>query len=160
MVLNIRLLNTLHLQSYKMRCLLSYILVSLLLISCKKNDNIIFNISLDQTMPTNLIEFQENILVAISYQHPDGYLGFYDPDYLSLEVKDSRLTNADYYHLIPVNPPDHILSTHGEVLIEIDAPFILGSSSAETLEFKIRIQDREMNWSNQVTTPSIIVHKE
>ena len=160
MVLNIRLLNTLHLQSYKMRRLFSYILVSLLLVSCKKNDNIIFNISLDQTMPTNLIEFQENILVAISYQHPDGYLGFYDPDYLSLEVKDSRLTNADYYHLIPVNPPNHTLSTNGEVLIEIDAPFVLGSGSMETLVYKIRIKDREMNWSNQVTTPSIIVHKE
>ena len=66
----------------------------------------------------------------------------------------------DYYHLIPVSPPNHVLSTNGEVLIEIDSPFILGSGSVETLQFSLRIQDREMRWSNQVTTPSITVYKE
>ena len=155
-----RLLNISHLQCYKMRRFCLYLLVSLLLVCCKKNDDSIFIINLHQTIPITLTEFKENILVTITYEHPDGYLGFYDPDYLSLEIKDSRLTNADYYHLIPVNPPDHILSTNGEVLIEIDSPFILGSGNIETLEFKIRIQDREMRWSNEVTTPSITVHKE
>ena len=143
-----------------MRHFVLYILTLLLLVSCKKSETPIFNITLEQAIPTSLTEFQENILVTVTYEHPDGYLGFYDPDYLSLEIKDSRLTNPDYYHLIPVNPPDHVLSTSGEVLIEIDAPFVLGSGSIETLEFKIRIQDREMNWSNQVTTPSITVYKE
>lgn len=155
-----KLLNISHLQYYKMRQFFLYLLISLLLVCCKKNDDPIFTINLEQAIPTTLIEFKENILVTITYEHPDGYLGFYDPDYLSLEIKDSRLINADYYHLIPVNPPDHTLSTHGEVLIEIDSPFILGVGSIETLEFKIRIQDREMRWSNQVTTPSITVHKE
>ncbi len=139
---------------------LIYLFISFLLVSCKKDDNVLFSIDLQQTIPTSLTEFQENIFVAISYQHPDGYLGFDDPDYLSLEIKDSRLPNADYYHLIPVNPPNHTLSTNGEVLIEIDAPFVLGSGNMETLVFKIRIQDREMNWSNQVATPSITVYRE
>ena len=143
-----------------MRPFVLYILTFLLLVSCKKSETPIFNIALEQAYPTSLTEFQENILVTVTYEHPDGYLGFYDPDYLSLEIKDSRLTNPDYYHLIPVNPPDHVLSTSGEVLIEIDAPFVLGSGSIETLEFKIRIQDREMNWSNQVKTPSITVYKQ
>ncbi len=157
---NIKSLNILHLQYYRMRQFLLYLITSLLLVCCKKNDNPVFTINIHETTPTTLIEFQENILVRITYEHPDGYLGFYDADYLSLEIKDSRLTNADYYHLIPVNPPDHTLSTNGEVLIEIDAPFILGTGSTETLEFKIRIQDRKMTWSNQVTTPTITVNKE
>lgn len=160
MVQNIKSLNILLLQFYSMRRFSLYLLVSLLLVCCRKSDDSIFTINLHQTIPTTLTEFQENILVTITYEHPDGYVGFYDPDYLSLEIKDSRLTDADYYHLIPVNPPNHILSTNGEVLIEIDSPFILGSGSTETLEFKIRIQDREMRWSNQVTTPSITVYKE
>ncbi len=157
---NIKSLNILHLQFYRMRQLLLYLITSLLLVCCKKNDDPVFTINIHETTPTTLIEFKENILVRITYEHPDGYLGFYDADYLSLEIKDSRLPNADYYHLIPVNPPDHTLSTNGEVLIEIDSPFVLGTGSTETLEFKIRIQDRKMTWSNQVTTPTITVNKE
>ena len=131
-----------------------------LIISCSKDDESLFVITLIDTTPINIVEFEENIMVKITYCHNDGYVGFYNPDSLSLEIKDSRLSNADYYHLIPVNPPNHTLSTNGEVLIEIDAPFVLGSGNMETLVFKIRIQDREMNWSNQVTTPSITVFRE
>ena len=160
MVQTIRLLSTSHLQYYRMRRFFLYLLVSLLLVCCKKSDEVIFTINLHQTSPTTLTEFSDNILVKISYEHSDGYIGFYDPDYLSLEIKDSRLENADYYHLIPVSPPENTLSTNGEVLIEIDSPFILGSGSIETLEFRIRIQDREMRWSNQVTTPTVTVYRE
>tara|TARA_B110000263_G_scaffold9894_1_gene8423 strand:+ start:515 stop:775 length:261 start_codon:yes stop_codon:yes gene_type:complete len=86
-------------------------------------------------------------------------MGFYDPDYLSLEVKDSRLTNADYYHLIPLNPPDNELKIKGIVRLEIDAPFILGSGNLETLFFTMRIQDREGEWSNDISTPLISVSR-
>ena len=142
-----------------MNRIFSYFLILLLLNSCKKEESF-FTINIEQTIPTNLIEFKENILVKLTYEHPEGYIGFYDPDYLSLEVKDSRLPSADYYHLVPINPPDYVLSTMGEILIEIDAPFIFGNGNTETLSYTIRIQDREMNWSNEVVTPSIIVNKE
>ncbi len=143
-----------------MRKITLYILISFLLICCKKDEQQEFTINIDDTYPTSIIEFQQNIFIKISYEHPDGYLGFYDPDYLSLEIKDSRLSNPDYYHLIPVNPPNQNLSTNGEILIEIDSPFILGNGSIETLEYKIRIQDREMRWSNEVKSTSITVQKE
>ena len=58
-----------------------------------------------------------------------------------------------------MNPPAHTLSVTGEILIEIDSPFILGNGTMETLSFSIRIQDSEMNWSNIITTPSITVNK-
>lgn len=143
-----------------MRKITLYFLVSLLLICCKKEEQQEFTINIDDTYPTSIVEFQQNIFIKISYEHPEGYLGFYDPDYLSLEIKDSRLENPDYYHLIPVNPPNQNLSTNGEILIEIDSPFILGNGSIETLEYKIRIQDREMRWSNEVKSTSITVQKE
>jgi len=143
-----------------MQKLCIYIAFLLLLTNCKKEDETVFEINIEQTIPTEIIEFKENIYVTLTYEHPLGYLGFQDPDYLSLEVKDSRLNNPDYYHLIPVNPPNETLSTNGEILIEIDAPFILGNSNLETLVFEIRIQDREMNWSNKVKTPFITLNKE
>ena len=135
--------------------LLSFSLIS----SCEKEDDSLFNISLLSTSPISLQEFQENIIVEIEYEHFKGFMGFYDPDYLSLEVKDSRLSNADYYHLIPLNPPDNELSIKGIIQLEIDAPFILGSGNLETLFFTMRIQDREEEWSNEISTPLISVSR-
>jgi len=131
----------------------------LLLSSCKKKDDSYFNISILSTTPNSLQEFQENITVEIEFEHNKGFMGFYDPDYLSLEVKDSRLLNADYYHLIPLNPPDNELEIKGIIKLEIDAPFLLGSGNLETLFFTIRIQDSKGKWSNNISTPLISVSR-
>ena len=140
-----------------------FFISSILLIfsSCsKEDDQFIFNINLLNTFPTEIIEFQENIYVQIYYQHPDGFIGFSDPDYLSLEVKDSRLSQADYYHIIPVTPPENSLSITGELLVEIDSPFLFGNGIMELVNFTIRIQDQNLNWSNSIITPNITVNKQ
>lgn len=133
----------------------------LILPSCTKNeDDMFFEINLIDTYPLEIIEFQENIYVKVFYQHPQGYLGFSDPDYLSLEVKDSRLSQADYYHLIPITPPNNSLSITGEILVEIDSPFVFGNGLIELVNFTIRIQDQNLVWSNEITTPNISVNKQ
>ena len=133
----------------------------LILPSCTKNeDAMFFEINLIDTYPLEIIEFQENIYVKVLYQHPQGYLGFSDPDYLSLEVKDSRLSQADYYHLIPITPPNNSLSITGEILVEIDSPFVFGNGLIELVNFTIRIQDQNLVWSNEITTPNISVNKQ
>ena len=76
-----------------------------------------------------------------------------------MEVKDSRLPDADYYHLMPLNPPDNQLFIRGSINLEIDSPFLLGSGNLETLFYTIRIQDREGEWSNEVSTPLITVNR-
>ena len=141
---------------------ITYILlaVSLVFSTCKKVEVVDdFLISLIETSPSSIVEFEENINIRISYSHAKGFLGFSDPDYLSLEVKDSRLSNPDYYHLVPLSPPQSDVSISGEILIEVDAPFIFGNGNAETLTFTIRIQDKDKNWSNKVTTDLITVNK-
>ena len=142
-----------------MKKILFISLLVFIISSCKEEDDSLFNISLLSTSPISLQEFQENIIVEIEFEHSEGFMGFYDPDYLSLEVKDSRLTNADYYHLIPLNPPDNELEIKGIIQLEIDAPFILGSGNLETLFFTMRIQDREGEWSNDISTPLISVSR-
>ena len=142
-----------------MKKILFISLLVFIISSCKKEDDSLFNISLLSTSPISLQEFQENIIVEIEFEHSEGFMGFFDPDYLSLEVKDSRLTNADYYHLIPLNPPDNELEIKGIIQLEIDAPFILGSGNLETLFFTMRIQDREGEWSNDISTPLISVSR-
>ena len=133
----------------------------MILPSCTKNeDDMFFEINLIDTYPLEIIEFQENIYVKVLYQHPQGYLGFSDPDYLSLEVKDSRLSQADYYHLIPITPPNNSLSITGEILVEIDSPFVFGNGLIELVNFTIRIQDQNLVWSNEIITPNISVNKQ
>jgi len=137
------------------------IFVSVLFSSCTKDDDLVnFNLGLIEVFPLNIIEFQENIYVKLSYEHPQGYLGFSDPDYLSLEVKDSRLSQADYYHLIPITPPNNNLSVSGELLVEIDSPFLFGNGNTELVNFSLKIQDQNLTWSNTITTPNISVNRE
>ena len=144
-----------------MKKIASLLLIVSLFTTCKKAEvENSFSISLIEMSPAEIIEFEENINVRISYSHAKGFIGFSDPDYLSLEVKDSRLSNADYYHLIPLNPPQSEVSITGEIDIDIDAPFIFGNGNIETLTFTIRIQDKDKIWSNKITTGLIIVNKQ
>ena len=144
-----------------MKKIVSLLLIASIFTTCKKAEvENSFSISLIEMSPSEIIEFEENINVRISYSHAKGFIGFSDPDYLSLEVKDSRLSNADYYHLIPLNPPQSEVSITGEIDIEVDAPFIFGNGNTETLTFTIRIQDKDKNWSNKITTGLITVNKQ
>ena len=137
------------------------IFVSVFFSSCSKDDEQEnFNLVLIEVFPLSIIEFQENIYVRLSYEHPEGFLGFSDPDYLSLEVKDSRLSQPDYYHVIPITPPNNNLSVTGELLVEIDSPFLFGNGNIELVNFSIRIQDQNLSWSNTITTPNISVNRE
>ena len=137
------------------------IFISVFFSSCTKDDNQDnFNLGLIEVFPLSIVEFQENIYVRLSYEHPEGFLGFSDPDYLSLEVKDSRLLQADYYHVIPITPPNNNLSVTGELLVEIDSPFLFGNGNNELVNFSIRIQDQNLSWSNTITTPNISVNRE
>ena len=144
-----------------MKKIASLLLIVSLFTTCKKAEvENSFSISLIEMSPSEIIEFEENINVRISYSHAKGFIGFSDPDYLSLEVKDSRLSNADYYHLIPLNPPQSEVSITGEIDIEVDAPFIFGNGNTETLTFTIRIEDKDKIWSNKITTGLITVNKQ
>ena len=145
----------------KRRIIFFCLTVLVSLSSCKKDEEENnFIISLVKYSPSQIIEFEENINIKISYSHDKGYVGFFDPDYLSLEVKDSRLPNADYYPLIPLSPPGDAISIQGEILLEVDAPFIFGNGNVETLTFTIRIQDKDKNWSNSITTGLITINKQ
>ena len=142
---------------------LKYILLCTFLViisGCKKEELLEeFIITLKDTSPNNLQEFQENVMVILEYEHPEGFVGFANPDYLSLEIHDSRLPNPDLYHLQPLSPPNHTISIKGKINIAIDAPFCFGNGNSETLTYSLRIQDNQMRWSNTVTTPTITVNK-
>ena len=64
-----------------------------------------------------------------------------------LQYKINTLSEVDFQSLVE------------KIKLEIDAPFILGSGNLETVFFTIRIQDREEEWSNDISTPLISVSR-
>lgn len=129
--------------------------------SCKKDDEPIFPlepyISIDSVSSTSVVQFQENLRIYISYQDGDGDLGYYDPDSSAIFVLDSRLTEPDAYHLAPLAPPDETLPIQGTIMVELKAPFKLGTGGDEVINYTVTIRDRAGNWSNPAITPDITI---
>ena len=129
--------------------------------SCKKDEEPLFPlepfITLDSVSQTTLAEFQENLRLYISYQDGDGDLGFFHPDSNSIYVLDSRLIDPDEYHIQPLAPLDEVLPIQGSLVVELKAPFKLGSGGDEVIQFTVTIKDRAGNWSNPTISPDITI---
>ncbi|MCB0625086.1 MAG: hypothetical protein KDC43_14525, partial [Saprospiraceae bacterium] len=62
-----------------------------------------------------LVEFQENLVLTISYKDGDGDLGTSDPDVNSIFVQDNRLEKPDEYYLPPLAPEEAKISIQGQL---------------------------------------------
>lgn len=114
-------------------------------------------IELMSTNPTELQQFKSPIEVVIQYVDSNGDIGTVDPDSLTMEVKDSRLEQADLYHIPPIHNDLPEMPSHGEFKIHLKAPFLLGIGEEEVTFYTIKIMDRAGNWSNEVETPLITI---
>lgn len=131
------------------------------LASCKKEQDDVMPlepaIELVTVGPGQVAEFQQRITLRFSYKDGNGDLGRTDPDDYSLWVKDSRLSVADGYHIIPLAPPDTEVPIQGELEVELTPLFLLGNSAEEVMTYTFYVEDRAGNRSNQITTPAITI---
>ena len=127
-------------------------------ISCKEDDEptppVINLLSMSKD---TLVQFQDSLDIVIKYTDTDGDVGETDPDNNSLYIKDSRLPDADYYHVLPLSPPNTALNIQGELTVKIKNMFLLGNGGNETAYFTIKLKDQRGNWSNQIITPNILI---
>lgn len=144
-----------------MKNILISIAIITLIFSCKKDEKYsdIPEIEFISLTPSSTIEFKDQINLVISYKDGNGDIGTIDPDVYSIEVKDSRLPAADKYHVKPLTPPGQSLQIEGELNIVLTGLFVLGSGTSETATFKVKLQDRAGNWSNEITTSAITIKK-
>jgi hypothetical protein len=127
--------------------------------SCKKkeDDPVAPVITFDQISQSTVEQFNNNIVITIKYEDVQGDLGETDPDTYSLRIKDSRLSDFDWYHLPPMTPDKQALHIKGSYSIELDPLFLLGGGSQEQTKFSIELRDRAGNWSNTVETPNVLI---
>ncbi len=127
----------------------------------KQTDDLSFDraprITLDSISHDTLVEFQDRLLLYLSYEDGDGDLGTSDPDVNSVFVKDSRLSAADPYYLPPLAPEDSEISIQGNLIIELNPTFLLGNGDEESTVFSLFIVDRAGNESNVTETGEILL---
>ena len=116
-------------------------------------------IAIESVEPTTLTQFQDSIIVILTYDDGDGDLGYFDPDSAALAVTDSRFSEPDLYFVQALAPDGEALHIRGTLRIGLTPPFILGNGSSETISYTMQIKDRAGNWSNTVITPDITINQ-
>lgn len=128
-------------------------------VGCEKEDPnanvpVISNL---QVFPDTVVEFADSVIITFDYVDNNGDLGFYDPNEPAVSVKDSRLQNADWYHVQPLAPPNTEIPIQGTLRIKLNNLFVIGNAPSEKLNFKVIIKDRELNESNELLSKDVVV---
>jgi len=130
--------------------------------SCKKEEAkinptpIIDFISINKT---TFKQFEDSVIIEISYKDENGDIGYEDADKNSLFVRDNRLSKADGYYIPPKAPPGSSIPIQGKLSIVLPPLFILGTGNSEKTKFEIHLLDREGNKSNIVFSPEVSIVK-
>ncbi len=127
--------------------------------SCEDKPSDIPEISNLTVTPMTVEEFTDTVTISFDYYDFNGDLGNTDPNVASLSVKDSRLENADLYHVLPLSPDGENVQIQGRLSIRLNNLFILGNDTVEELQFEVQIEDRKGNWSNLLESDTISVYR-
>lgn len=114
-------------------------------------------ISLKSMSADTVVQFQDSLDIVIEYSDVDGDVGELDADNNALYVKDSRLSQADYYHVQPLSPPNTQLNIKGQFTVKVSNMFLLGNGGNESVNFTIKLKDQAGNWSNEIITPPVVI---
>lgn len=117
-------------------------------------------ISLEAISHDTLVQYEEVLILTISYTDGDGDLGYPDPDRYSLFIRDVRLSDFDSFFVGPLAPMDSSVPIEGVIDVEFPSLFLFGNGASETTRFECRMVDRAGNESNLITTPSVVILKE
>ncbi|NQX91635.1 MAG: hypothetical protein HRT74_05840, partial [Flavobacteriales bacterium] len=129
---------------------LIFTVFALLFIACNKEEeaNPVPEIELISVSHTTVESFNNDVSINIAYTDETGDLGYQDPDTYSLRVKDSRLSEFDWYHIPPLTPNQEELNISGTFSLQLNPLFLLGNGDQESTSLSIQLKDRAGNWSN------------
>ena len=108
---------------------------------------------------TSVKEFKDSLVILLEYTDTDGDIGEDNPDNNSLQIKDRRLSAADFYFVQPLAPPGSSIKIKGQIAVQVKNVFLLGTGNSEITKFDIKLRDRAGHWSNSINTPDITINK-
>jgi len=138
-----------------------YILISLSLFSCKKDDtlSVVPTIEFKSISPSTAQEYIDDINITISYTDGDGDLGENTPDIDNLFVEDSRNGIVYHYRIPQLAPNGNEIAIEGNFNITINGSGITNSSNSQQVNYAIYVKDRAGNKSNTITTSNITIQQ-
>lgn len=112
-----------------------------------------------EVKPATVQANQDTLHLYLEYEDFEGDLGDESPEVRSLWLKDSRLAEADRYHVQPLAPIGANVWISGTLAVHIPRLFIMSAAETEEVVFSARIQDRAGNWSEPTQSVPIIISK-
>jgi hypothetical protein len=142
-----------------------FILLSLLiLLGCSKEEVEHYaevpEIRLLDLSQDTIRQYEDVLVIRISYKDGDGDVGFEDPEQYALFVRDIRLEDFDGFYVGPLAPPDANVPIQGELTIEFPSLFLFGNGAVEQTRFQIKMIDRAGNESNLLETGTVAITRE
>lgn len=144
----------------KLKFIIMLTFCAAVLLSCKK-DEVNFSdkpeIEFVSITPTNVKEFEDEVIITILYRDGDGDLGENVADVKNLFVYDERNSVEYTFRIQELAPRGSDIAIEGELDINLKTLSVIGENNKETAKFTVYLTDRAGNVSNTITTSSITV---
>ena len=135
------------------------LLLSVLLISCKKDEEVNYSPSIEfqSISPGTIEEYRDSVVITISYLDKNGDLGENETEIPNAFVRDLR-NDLTYSFRIRQLAPNTEIAIKGNLDIVVPQVARINSNSAsESATFEVYIKDRSGMESNKVTTSAVTV---
>lgn len=129
-------------------------------LACEKEDQALDeapSIELISIEPLTVVQFQDSVIIKVSYQDGNGDLGGFPADSVNLFVVDNRNGVPFEFRIQELVPGGAEVPIKGTLNITLQNLFLTGSGSQENVSFSIHAIDRAGNRSNVVNTPQVTV---
>lgn len=109
--------------------------------------------------PDTVIANEDTLTLWLKYEDSEGDLGEESPEIRTLSIKDSRLPEADFFHVQPLAPIGAKVWIKGTLAVHIPNLFLMSVAESEEAVFTARIQDRAGNWSEPTQSPPVHIRE-
>lgn len=143
-----------------MRTLLILTALSLVISSCKKDDEKVGEtpvITFESISPGTAKAYSDSVIIRIGYEDGNGDLGENNTTEANAFITDSRSGLVYQFRIRQLAPDDANIHIRGSLNIVLPQVGFIGSGSSESATFKVKVEDRAGNVSNEITTTAITV---
>jgi len=137
------------------------LILPILFFSCEKDDlkSPVPLLEFISITPEIAKEYEDEIIITISYFDGDGDLGENDPNVKNLFLTDNRNNITYEFRIQQLSPDNSTITIEGNLDISLSSTGITDSSNTQTVTFDIYVVDRANHQSNIVTSNPITIIK-
>ena len=109
--------------------------------------------------PSNVLEYQDSIVFAVTYRDGDGDLGENTPDAQNLFLVDNRINVTQGFRIRELAPSGSEIPITGTLNVVLRNTGITDNSSSQTFTYTLYLRDRAGHESAHFVTDQVTVHR-